>query len=186
MLRDIFDKELVLESDRLRLRPVRAEDADDIFEIFSDKEVMKYYDILPLGDRNEAVELCGRFIKHFEDRSMMRWSIVEKESGRVIGTCGFFCFCDDDSKAELGYELRRELWGKGYMPEAISLIMRFIYENTDINRIESFVEIPNTASQKLLKKLGFRKEGTLRQYERCRGELIDITIWGYIRGDGLY
>lgn len=186
MLTDIFDKELVLESDRLRLRPVEREDADDIFEVFSDKEVMKYYDILPLANRDEAVELCERFIKHFEDRTMLRWAIIEKVSGKVIGTCGFFCFSDDDCKAELGYELRRDLWGKGYMSEAVDMILRFIYEQTYINRIESFVEIPNTPSQKLLKKLGFRKEGTLRQYERCRGELIDITIWGYIRGDGPY
>ena len=186
MITDIFDKALELESGRLLLRPVIEDDADALFEIFSDREVMQYYDILPLKNKDEARELCDRFVRHFADRTMLRWAITEKESGQVIGTCGFFCFSDEDSKAELGYELRRDRWGMGFMPEAIGLIMRFIYENSNINRIEAFVEVPNISSQKLLKKLGFSKEGTLRQFEKCRGELIDITIWGYIRNDGLY
>ncbi|MDE5737339.1 MAG: GNAT family N-acetyltransferase, partial [Oscillospiraceae bacterium] len=80
----------------------------------------------------------------------------------------------------------RNYWNRGFMTEALEMILKFIFINSEINRIEAFVEIPNVASQKLLQKLGFTKEGTLRQYEKCRGNLIDIIIYGYLRKDGKF
>lgn len=186
MINDIFDEPLVIECDNIRLRPIREEDADDLYEIFSDDQVMKYYDLMPLKNRDEADSLVRMFIRSLKDRSMVRWGIEEKSSGKLIGTCGFFCISELNKKAELGYELRRDRWGMGIMSEALSAAMRFIFTKTDINRVEAFAEVPNVASMKLLDKLGFVNEGTLRQYERCRNALIDVTIWSYLRIDGKY
>ena len=83
----------------------------------------------------------------------------------------------------MGYELNSKYWNKGIMSESLEMIMDFIFRETDINRIEAYVEPMNTASLKLLESLGFTKEGLLRQYELCRGGLIDITIWGLLRSD---
>lgn len=69
------------------------------------------------------------------------------------------------------------------MTEALSLIIKFVFEVSDVNRIEAFVEPSNTGSRVLLEKLGFTLEGTLRQHEKCRGELIDIQILGLLRDD---
>lgn len=186
MITDIFDEPLSMDLERVLLRPITADDADDLYEIFSDKQVMKYYDRLPLKSREEADELAKMFIDCLADRKMLRWGIEEKSSGKLIGTCGFFCISETNKKAEVGYELRRDRWGTGIMSEAVEAIMKFIFTKTDINRVEAFVEIPNVASMKLLDKLGFVNEGTLRQYERCRGELIDVTIWSCLRNDGVY
>ena len=183
MITDIFDEPLVLETERLRLRPVTMNDADDLYEIFADELVMKYYDRLPLKTREEADDLAKMFIDCMEKRTMLRWGIEEKSTGRLIGTCGFFCFSDINQKAEVGYDLRRDRWGMGLMTEALDRIIRFFYEKTNVNRIEAFVEVPNLGSMGVLKKLGFVNEGTLRQYEMCRSELIDITIWSVIRSD---
>ena len=183
MITDIFDEPLVLESERLKLRPVTAGDADDLYDIFSDKQVMRYYDRLPITAREEADELAEMFIECMKKRTMIRWGIEERSSGRLIGTCGFFCFSDLNKKAEMGYELRRDRWGCGYMTEALQMIMAFFYEKTAVNRIEAFVEPQNLGSMGVLKKHGFVNEGTLRQYEMCRNELIDITIWSFIRSD---
>ena len=183
MIKKIFDSALVLESDRLILRPLKNSDAEDLFEVFSDRDVMKYYDVLPFNDIKEAEKQVDFFINAMKEKSMLRWGIELKENNKLIGTCGFFAFSEDSKKAEMGYELNKAYWNKGIMTEAINLILNHIFNETDINRIEAFVEIPNIASQKLLEKAGFKKEGVLRQYELCRGELIDITLWGLLRAD---
>ena len=186
MLTDIFDKDTNLETPCLKLRPITQDDAQDIFEIFSDKQVMKYYDLLPFESLDRAKEQADFFVKGFEKKQMIRWGIELKESGKLIGTCGFFAFNEDAQKAELGYELGSAYQGKGYMSEALSAALAFLFRESSVNRVEAFVEPPNIASQRLLEKLGFTKEGTLRQYERCRGELIDICIYGMLRCDKQY
>ena len=69
------------------------------------------------------------------------------------------------------------------MSEALSLIIDHAYNNSEVNRIEAFVETPNKASRSLLEKLGFRMEETLREHEMCRGKLIDIQLLGLLRKD---
>lgn len=186
MLSDIFDKPVTFETDRLRLRLLTQQDTQDIYEIFSDRQVMKYYDLSPFESLERAKEQIDLFINGFEQRTMLRWGIEHKDDGKLIGTCGFFAFNEDALKAELGYELNSSYHGKGLMSEAINAVLGFIFRESGINRVEAFVEPQNTASQKLLEKLGFTKEGTLRRYERCRGDLIDITIFGLLRSDCKY
>ncbi len=183
MIKDLFDKNLMIESERLLLRPVRESDADDIFEIFSNKEVMKYYDLLPFNSISDATNQVDIFRKCLEEKTMIRWGIELKENKKLIGTCGFFAFSEESLKAEMGYELNRNYWNRGIMSEALKMITDFIFHKTEINRIEAYVEPLNTASMKLLESLGFTKEGLLRQYELCRGQLIDITIWCLLRED---
>ena len=186
MIKDIFDKNILIQTKRLLLRPLTQSDAQDIFEIFSDKQVMKYYDLLPFKNIERASRQIDFFIKGFEERSMIRWGIELKENSKLIGTCGFFALNEDVSKAEIGYELNRSYQGRGYMTEALDAILRFIFSETDINRVEAYIEPPNIASQKTAEKVGFTKEGTLRQYEMCRGERIDICVYGCLRSDVRY
>lgn len=183
MLTDIFEKDTLLETSRLRLRKITTADTQDIFEIFSDRQVMKYYDLLPFESIQRAREQAEFFEKSFEDKTMLRWGLELKESCKLIGTCGIFNFNESALKAELGYELGSAYQSAGLMSEALSAALEFIFKNCGINRIEAYVEPQNDFSQKLLEKLGFTKEGTLRQYERCRGELIDICIYGLLRSD---
>ena len=91
MIKDLFDKNLILESERLLLRPIKESDTDDIFEIFSDKEVIKYYDLLPFLTKDDAINQVEVFRKCLSEKTMARWGIELKETGKLIGTCGFFC-----------------------------------------------------------------------------------------------
>lgn len=100
-----------------------------------------------------------------------------------MGTCGLFAFSDDDKKAELGYELNRNYQRRGIMGEALTLVLDFAFSSSDMNRIEAFIEPANTASQALAGRLGFVREGEMRDYELCRGKLIDITLWALLRRD---
>ncbi len=183
MFTKIFDTDITLETPRLILSLLKGSDAQDIFEVFSDKKVMQFYDLLPFETLDRAKEQIEFFANGYAKKQMIRWGIRFKENGKLIGTCGFFGFNEDDMKAELGYELNSSYQGKGIMTEAISEALAFLFEQTAVNRVEAYVEPQNAASQKLLEKLGFTKEGTLRQYERCRGELIDICVFGLLRSD---
>ena len=186
MLKNIFSKSIMISTDRLVLRPIVRGDAQDIYEIFSDRQVMKFYDFMPFESIERAKQQVEFFTTGFEQKTMLRWGIELKESGKLIGTCGFFNFNEDALKAELGYELNSSYQGKGIMTEAIGAILEFIFKGTGINRIEAYVEPENIPSQKLLEKLGFTKEGTLRKFERCRGELIDICVFGLLRNETEY
>lgn len=183
MFEKLFKNSILITTDRLVLRPVLHGDAQDLYEVFSDRQVMKYYDLLPFESLERAKEQIEFFTRGFEQRTMIRWGIELKQSGKLIGTCGLFAFNEDALKAELGYELNSSYQGNGFMTEALKAVLDYTFRECGINRVEAFVEPLNTASQGLLEKLGFTKEGTLREYERCRGELIDIIIYGLLRSD---
>ena len=183
MFEKLFKNSILITTDRLVLRPVLHGDAQDLYEIFSDRQVMKYYDLLLFESLERAKEQIEFFTRGFEQRTMIRWGIELKQSGKLIGTCGLFAFNEDALKAELGYELNSSYQGNGFMTEALKAVLDYTFRECGINRVEAFVEPLNTASQGLLEKLGFTKEGTLREYERCRGELIDTIIYGLLRSD---
>ena len=187
MKEELFANFKELESDRLLLRQITSQDAEALFEIYSNKEVMLYFDDRgAFESMSEAEDMAKGYEDGIKNRSEIRWGIVLKETGKLIGTCGFHAISDHDRRVEVGYDLNREYWGQKIMTEALSLIFSFAFEVSDVNRIEAFVEPPNTGSRKLLEKLGFTLEGTLRQHEMCRGELIDIQIFGLLRGDWKY
>ena len=184
MKEELFRNYRELQSERLLLREITARDVSDIFEIYSDLEVMLYFDDrFAFQDLSEAEQMISGYQNEIRDQNGMRWGIVLKESGKLIGTCGFHAISDYHKRIETGYDLNRHYWGKGFMSEALSLIIDHAYTVSDVNRIEAFVETPNTASRALLEKLGFKLEGLLREHEMCRGNLIDIQILSLLRKD---
>ena len=130
---------------------------------------------------SEAEQMISGYHNAIHDKTGMRWGIVLKDSGKLIGTCGFHAISDYHKRIEIGYDLNRNYWGNGFMSEALPLIIDYAYNISDVNRVEAFVETPNKASRSLLEKLGFRMEGILREHEMCRGNLIDIQILGLLR-----
>ena len=171
-----------LRSERLLLRQLTDQDVSDIFEIYSDPEVMLYFDDrYAFEDLSEAEQMIKAYHSAILEKKGMRWGIVLRESGKLIGTCGFHAMTDAHRRIEIGYDLNRAYWRNGFMSEALSLIIGHAYAHSDVNRIEAFVETPNRASRSLLEKLGFRMEGTLREHEMCRGKLIDIQILSLLR-----
>jgi len=184
MKEELFSNYRELQSQRLLLRRITNRDIPDIFEIYSNREVMLYFaDRYAFESIAEAEQMVSDYENALRDQNSMRWGIELKESGKLIGTCGFHAISDYHKRIEIGYDLNRDYWGKGIMKESLSLIIRHAFEESDVNRIEAYVEPPNTASASLLKKLGFRLEGTLREHEMCRGSLIDIQLFSLLRKD---
>lgn len=173
----------VLETDRLILRKTKISDKDDIFEIFSDEEVLKYYDMLPMKNLKESEELIKNHKKWYEEKAGIRWAIELKSSGKVVGTCGFHNFDDEFMRAETGYELNKNYWRQGIMYEALSKIVDFAFNNLNLNRLEAVVDDVNEASKKFLLKLGYKYEGCLRKRFYFRKKFIDEHYFGYLKDE---
>ncbi|MBP5174493.1 MAG: GNAT family N-acetyltransferase [Treponema sp.] len=184
MICDFFKKNLVIESPRLILRPISKKDVGDLFQIYSDTEMMQNRALLPFKTIEEAQNLADFFIRGMKEKTMLRWGMELKENGQLIGTCGFTSFSEQDRKAELEFEMiGKPNKGRGLMRETILVLLNFAFTNTDINRVEALIETQDMKAPELLKKVGFKKEGDLREYKMRRGKLTDMTLWAMLRSD---
>lgn len=176
---NIFTAFPEIETDSLILREILPEDRDAIFAIFSDEEVTRYYDLVTMRKRKEAEELIDFFYERFEAENMIRWGITRKDEDVVIGTCGYVLL--HRHRGEIGYDLRCSEWRKGIMTEAIDAIVDFGFRDMELQRVEALVMPENVASARLLRKLGFTEEGTLRDYDRFKGAFHDMRCFSILK-----
>ena len=171
----------IIETERLLLRSIEMEDTISIFHIFSNEEVMKYYGQFPMKFIEEAENLIKMFNENFQNGKGIRWGILLKEENRIIGTCGYHNWNKRHLRAEIGYELSMDSWGRGYMKEALKAIIDYGYEAMDLNRIEAVVYPENKASIKSLINLGFNKEGLLQEYAFFRNTYQDLIMFSLLK-----
>jgi len=170
-----------IETDRLILRALNSTDREFIFSHFSDNNVCKYlYDNEPLLLIGE-VEKIIRFYESPEFNDHNRWIIIKKEDNIIIGTCGYHYWNKKDNIAEIGYDLGKNYWGQGYMTEAMKVVLDNGFQNMGLNRVQAFVYIENGKSCNLLKKLGFRNEGTVREKHLYRGKYYDHFCFSLLK-----
>lgn len=170
-----------LETERLILREMTAADAPDVFVFRGDYEVQKFNDdVLP------DVEATAAFIENLlggqgKQRGLV-WGITLRPSDTVLGICGFNYWDKQHNRAEIGYDLARAWWGQGIGTEAVGTMVRFGFERMGLNRIEAHALIDNIGSVRVLEKLGFRLEGTRRQFTlEDDGAYHDGGIFGLLR-----
>jgi ribosomal-protein-alanine N-acetyltransferase len=161
-------------TDRLILKNIGKEDTDFILSHFSDRDVTKYlYDTEPLTDISGANEIICSYLET-EPRSQNRWILVRKTDNEKIGTCGFHCWNRNEANVEIGYDLQREFWSKGYMQEALIEILNFAKGNMNVMKIEAHVYVENIKSINLLGKIGFKISGTKNELFRGKEYLHNI------------
>jgi ribosomal-protein-alanine N-acetyltransferase len=175
------DRLPTLLASRVALRWLDEGDLDALFEIFSDPEVMRYWSSPPLEDRDAARRLLAHIHDNFHRRTLFQWGVARREDDRVMGTCTLFHLDPDNRRAEIGYALGRQHWGKGYMGEALHALLGFAFGELGLHRLEADVDPRNTASIKSLERLGFRQEGYLRERWIVNGEIQDALLFGLLR-----
>ncbi|MBQ4898760.1 GNAT family N-acetyltransferase [Paenibacillus sp. Marseille-P2973] len=150
-----------IETERLLIRELTLDDAEAVFKHFSYPEVTKFMDIEVCKDLREAEEIIAF---HIQD-SGCRYGLFKKENNELIGTCGFHCWftMSQESKAEIGFDLSPNNWGKGLMQEALLKIIRIGFDLMKLDYIEATTEVENFQSQRLLKKMGFKQESGLKE-----------------------
>lgn len=177
---DIFP---VLETNRVILRRIEKSDAYDIFKYLSDKEVMKHYGTKPFQSVDEAIKAISRYESLFTEKRGIRWGITLKGDHKVIGSCVFYNMVSEHYRTDIGFVLSKDFWGQGIAQEAVKAVIKYGFEHLNINRIEAVIEPPNTASQKLVERLGFLREGLLRSYEYFDGKFDDLYMYSLLKSD---
>lgn len=170
----------ILETDRIILREITEEDAVDLFTNFSNAEVMKHYGSEPLENIEEARGLIHSFYIGFNENKGIRWGIQLKNQKSLIGTVGFHAVSSKHRRAEIGYELNQSYWGQGLAKEAISKAVEYGLTEMKLKRIGAIVFLENRPSNELLHKLGFHKEGILRNYMYQGGVSYDTNVYSLL------
>ena len=173
-----------LETERLLLRKMRLDDAEAMFAYASDPEVTRYV----LWDTHRSIEDTEEFLRFategYERGDFGGWGVVLKDSGVFVGTCGLDAgYAPEHARAELGYVLSREHWGRGLMPEAARAVIRFGFVRMKLNRIEARCIAENAASARVMEKAGMTYEGTLREREFIKGAYRDMKVYSILRSE---
>ena len=177
----IFSDLPTLVTPRLELRKMRIDDADDLFLYASDEEVTWFTS----WESHKAVEDSREFLQQvvdaYADGETRSWAVVHRGDDRMIGTAGFLFWDRIADRAEIGYALSRDYWGKGLMTEAVQRIVQFGFEEMRLNRIEARVDALNAPSAGVLRKCGFQHEGTLREQYVRNGQRCDMMYLSILR-----
>ncbi len=172
-----------LQGRRVRLRGPRPDDADALFALFSDPRVMRYWSRGPMAGRSEAEGLVAEILEAFAQRSMLNWVVATRDGDAVIGTCTLFRFEPRHRRAELGYALRSDHWGRGLAREATGLALDWAFRVLALHRVEADIDPRNDASRALLQRLGFSSEGLLRQRFFVGNDVSDTELFGLLAQD---
>ena len=171
----------VITTPRVVLRWISEDDIDSLYEIFSSPQVMRYWSSAPLPDREAAADLQREIAEGNESETMLKWGLALRDSDTVIGTTTLFNLSLDNGRAELGYAMAHAHWGKGYMNEALTALVTHAFEVMELRRLEADVDPRNAASIRTLERLGFQREGFLRERWHVNGEIQDAFFYGLLR-----
>jgi RimJ/RimL family protein N-acetyltransferase len=170
-----------IDTARLSLRWISAADTDAFYAIYSNPQVMRYWSTPPLADREAAVNLIKKIQEDWKRRAILKWGIALQTDDQLIGSVTLFNLDFTHRRAEIGYALGRDYWGQGYMNEALMALLKHAFEVLDLHRIEADVDPRNAASIKTLERLGFQREGYLRERWQVNGEIQDAFYYGLLR-----
>ena len=177
---DIFP---VLTTPRLVLRDVADRDVESVFELESDAVAMRYWSHPPMRDIAEARAAVARVKGYFEAREGLRWSLCRRTDDQMLGHVSLFGFSEQNGRAEIGYGLARRHWGQGFMHEALTAVVDYAFGPLGLRRLEADTDPRNLASLRALERLGFQREGLLRERWQVGDEISDSALLGLLARD---
>jgi len=167
---------------RLDLVEIRQHHLINIYNLFADENVTRFYNLLPLTVESDAQKFIDWYQNRFKEKLGIRWGISLKGEQDIIGTIGFNNFTKRH-KANIGYDLQPDYWNKGIMTEALRAVINFGFNQLEINRMEAEVMQGNVNSEKLLLKLNFLKEGVLREWMLWNDNYYDMSMFSLLKSD---
>lgn len=177
----VFSEFPELETKNLKLRKILLSDQKDIFSIRSDPEAMKYFGKHPFKTAAEATGFIYSVINAFQNKEGIRWGITLKPSDKLIGSAGIWRIDRKHFRGEIGYELLPAFWNNGIMSEALTEIVKFGFEKMNLHSIEANTDPQNISSTKLLEKIGFKKEGELKESFFFNDKFYDNIIYSILK-----
>lgn len=173
-----------METERLVLRPLEIEDAENMFQNWSnDPEVTKFLTWPANKEIKMAEDILKIWKSQYEKSDFYQWGIVPKSFGEVIGTISVVELDERVEKVQIGYCIGRKWWGQGYTTEAFAAIISFLFEEVGVNRIETMYDLRNPGSGKVMKKCGLQYEGTLRQAGWSNSGIGDMAMYSILASE---
>ena len=181
----LFSKMPELETERLKLRAIKKSDVEDINEYASNPKTSEYL----LWEKHKSIEYTKRFVDivlaKYRLSEYHDWAIVLKENQKMIGTCGLTRIDEENSIAEIGYVLNPSYWGNGYATEAAKKMVDFAFNVLGVNRVEARFLFGNEASLNVMKKIGMKFEGYLREYQLVKGSYRTVGVSSILKREYL-
>jgi len=143
-----------LTTKRLRLRALETKDQSEIFELRSDKTIAKYLDRPLCNSLQEAQKFIEK-ISAQNNYQWYYWAITSKKSNTLLGTICLWNFSQNKKLAEVGYEMRTNFQGKGYVKEGLQKVLEFGFQNLNLYKIKAEITPDNKNSLKMLQKFNF-------------------------------
>ena len=175
--------DITLQTARLTLRPMAERDTDAVFAMRSDPVVQRYGSHPPWTDRQTAVDYIARNAEAMATGKHAQFAVERREDGVVVGTCTLYALNAQCRSADIGYVLLPSQWGRGYATEANAALLDWGFCQLDLNRVEADIDPRNAASARALERLGFVREGHLRERWIVDGEVSDSWIYGLLGSD---
>ncbi|WP_256774138.1 MULTISPECIES: GNAT family protein [unclassified Stenotrophomonas] len=175
-----FDSTLQLHSARLVLSPIRASDGTALFAIQSDPTVMRYWNHAAWTELKQAYAQILDDLAAMDEGIQLKLGIREQADGPLLGICVVFGIEEASGRAEIGYNLAPQAQGKGYMHEALQCFVDYLFDDRGLRRLEAEIDPRNAPSAKVLERIGFQREGLLRERWCVGGELSDSALYGLL------
>lgn len=172
-----------ISTERLILRKLTPEVYDFVYANYTDEELCTFLGLHANDELEREKSKYNLGLKTYNRRFLI-FQIIEKRSNAILGWCGFHTWYTDHRRAEIGYVLNSvEYMGKGIMSEAVTSVLDYGFTSMQLNRIEAFVGLENDASTNILKKMGFIKEGILREHYCKNGMIEDSILYALLARD---
>jgi len=179
----VFNSFPGLETNRLMLRRIKPKDVDCIYKFYSDLTTLEYIPKEPFTSLDQARDKIKEFEKLYKEEKAIWWTFTLKTSDDFVGFGGVFDINKKSNNAEIGYGLLPEYWGKSFMSELVKEIVDFGFDKLQLHKLSGFITPGNVGSVRVLERLGFEKEGELKDNNFARGRYFDTAIYARINDE---
>lgn len=174
-----------IETERLILRKLKIEDAEDMFNNWaSDGDVTKYLAWNPHDNIDASAAYIAFCINEYEKDETFQWGIELKENNSLIGTISVVELKTNIDSAAIGYCISKKEWNKGIVTESLAAVVKFLFNEVGVNRVEAYHVVENRASGRVMEKCGMKYEGIKRDGLRAAsGNLVDLAVYAILKAD---
>lgn len=174
-----------ISTDRIILRKILKTDIEELYEIYSNKNVFTFIPGEVRRNKDTVLNMVGHFERDFNKRKNLVLGICLSEApNEIVGVAEMFDYDEKVNKITIGYRLSEGCWGKGIAAEAVKAMVQYLFFTIGINRIQGFVMPENKPSQRVLEKNNFLKEGILRECQYWKGiGVVDLISYSLLRSD---
>jgi [ribosomal protein S5]-alanine N-acetyltransferase len=180
---NLFEPFPLLSTSRLVLRCLVPDDAEAMFHCLIDPDAARFAGRAPSTSATAVRDKIDQILTNLRDGDAITWALTDAQSNAYLGSAGLWRWDKGHFRAEVGYEIARHFRGRGLMPEALRPILAFGFERMQLHSVEAKIHPDNSASIRVLEKLGFRKEAHFRENHFNQGVFEDTVVYSLLAGE---